>query len=323
MPHEHTQQRSVTRRIQRRALWLVLTVNSALLILQVVGAILFGSLALLADAAHLMSDVFGLGIALSAHTLMQRPTSPRHTYGLQRAEVLGALANGITLAVIVAWIAYESVQRLIDPPSVDGQGLIAVALVGLVVNLGSAVLLHRARGDSLNMHGAFLHMLSDALGSLAAVAAGLAIVIWGAYWADPAASLLIAVVIVWVTWGLLRDAVNVLLEATPRGLDHSDVASALQSAPGVQSVHHLHLWNLASDVRALSAHLILEGPLNLHDAQERGEDLKEMLAHRFKIEHATLELECHDCETTPDDQIPERDEVGSPIHAGDARRTSR
>ena len=308
--------------MQKRALWLALTVNSGLLILQVVGAILFGSLALLADAAHLMSDVFGLGIALGAHTLMQRPTSPRHTYGLQRAEVLGALANGITLAVIVGWIGYESIQRLIDPPSVDGEGLVTVALVGLAVNLGSAAVLHRARGDSLNMHGAFLHMLSDALGSLAAVAAGLAIVIWSAHWADPAASLLISGVIVWVTWGLLRDAINVLLEATPRGLDHSDVAAALQSAPGVQSVHHLHLWNLASDVRALSAHIILGGPLNLHDAQERGEDLKEMLAHRFKIEHATLELECHDCEREPDEQFPARNEVGSPARASDARRTS-
>jgi cobalt-zinc-cadmium efflux system protein len=250
---------------------------------------------------------------------MQRPRSARHTYGLQRAEVLGALANGVTLAVIVAWIAYESIQRLVDPPAVDGEGLIAVALVGLAVNLGSAALLHRARGDSLNMHGAFLHMLSDALGSLAALAAGIAIVMWSAYWADPVASLFISVVIVWVTWGLVRDAINVLLEATPRGLDHSDVAAALQSAPGVQSVHHLHLWNLASDVRALSAHVILEGPLNLHDAQGRSDELKEMLAHRFKIEHATLELECHDCEVEPHEELVTSNEEG-PLHPEDSRQ---
>jgi cobalt-zinc-cadmium efflux system protein len=311
MTHDHSLHKHVTRRMQTRALSLALTVNSALLILQVLGAILFGSLALLADAAHLLSDVFGLGIALGAHRLMMRPASQRHTYGLQRAEVLGALANGASLALIAAWITYESIQRLLDPPSVDGMGLMAVAFIGLTINIGSAVILHRARGDSLNMHGAFVHMVSDALGSLAALVAGISVVVWDARWADPAASLLITVVIVWATWGLLREAVHVLLEGTPRGLDHSDVASALQTAPGVQSVHHLHLWNLASDVQAMSAHVVLKGPLDLHDAQGRSAELKELLRHRFKIEHATLEMECHDCESSTD-------EVGIARETGDA-----
>lgn len=300
MSHNHSQHTPITRRTQTQALWLALTANSALLFLEVAGAILFGSLALFADAAHLLSDVFGLFIAVGAHKLMMRPASARHTYGLQRAEVLGALANGVTLTAIVAWIIYESIQRLLDPPSVDGLGLLIVAVIGLAINAGSALLLHRERGDSLNMHGAFVHMLSDALGSLATVVAGVAVVVWGADWADPAASLLITIAVVWVTWGLLREAVNVLLEGTPRGLDHGDVADALDAEPGVKSVHHLHIWNLASDVRALSAHIVFEGPLDLHAAQNRSDELKTMLNHRFNIEHATLELECHNCEAPGD-----------------------
>ncbi|MGH2787704.1 MAG: cation diffusion facilitator family transporter [Actinomycetota bacterium] len=299
MSHDHSP-RPVTRSMQTRALWVALSINSVLLVAEVIGAIMFGSLALFADAAHLLSDVFGLAIALGAHRLMARPASARHSYGMQRAEVLGALANGVMLAVIVVWISYESIRRILDPPTVDGPGLLVVGVIGLAINAGSAVLLHRASGDSLNMRGAFVHMVSDALGSLATVVAAVAIVVWSAHWADPVASLVIATVIVWATWGLLREAIHVLLEATPRGLDPAEVGRALDSAPGVESVHHLHLWNLASDVRALSAHIVLRGPLNLHEAQNRSSALKAMLQDRFRIEHATLELECHDCEAAAD-----------------------
>jgi cobalt-zinc-cadmium efflux system protein len=299
MSHDHSH-RPVTRSMQTRALWVALCINSVLLVAEVIGAIMFGSLALFADAAHLLSDVFGLAIALGAHRLMARPASARHSYGMQRAEVLGALANGVMLAVIVVWISYESIRRILDPPTVDGPGLLVVGVIGLAINAGSAVLIHRASGDSLNMRGAFVHMVSDALGSLATVVAAVAIVVWSAHWADPVASLAIATVIVWATWGLLREAIHVLLEATPRGLDPAEVGRALDSAPGVESVHHLHLWNLASDVRALSAHIVLRGPLNLHEAQNRSSALKAMLQDRFRIEHATLELECHDCEAAPD-----------------------
>ena len=171
-----------------------------------------------------------------------------------------------------------------------------VAAIGLAVNLVGAGIVRRERGHSLNMQGAYMHMLFDAIGSVAAIVAGFAVFVWDADWIDPVASLVIAAIIVWATWGLVRDAINVLLEGTPRGMDHAAVEMALRQQPGVESVHHLHLWNLASDVRALSAHVVLEGPLDLHEAQNRGDELKEMLRGRFGVEHSTLELECHDCE---------------------------
>jgi cobalt-zinc-cadmium efflux system protein len=284
------------RTAQTRALKLALGINACYLVVEVVGGVVFGSLALLADAGHMLSDVVGLGVAIAAHGLMGRPASARHTYGLQRTEVLGALANGVILVGVVVWIGIVAIQRLSAPPAVAGGGLLVVATFGLIVNLASAWIVRRERGHSLNMQGAYVHMLFDAIGSVAVIVAGVGVFVWDAYWVDPAASLVIAGIIVWATWGLLREAINVLLEGTPRGMDHAAVEAALSEQPGVESVHHLHLWNLASDVRALSAHVVLEGPLDLHEAQIRGDELKAMLRERFGVEHSTLELECHDCE---------------------------
>jgi cobalt-zinc-cadmium efflux system protein len=295
--HDHSRHHLPAQRAaQKRTLRLALGVNACFLVVEVVGGLAFGSLALLADAGHMLTDVFGLGLALGAHGLMGRPSSAQHTFGLQRTEVLGALANGLILVGVVVWIGIEAIQRLTAPPDVAGGGLLAIATFGLALNLVSAWLLRRDRGHSLNMQGAYVHMLSDAIGSLAAVVAGVSVLVWDANWVDPAASLVIAVIIVWATWGLLRDAINVLLEGTPRGMDHAAVERALSEQPGVESIHHLHLWNLASDVRALSVHVVLEGPLDLHEAQNRGDRLKEMLNVRFSVEHTTLELECHNCE---------------------------
>ena len=182
---------------------------------------------------------------------------------------------------------------------VVGGGLLAVALAGLAVNLVSAWLLGRARGRSLNMHGAFAHMAADAVSSLGAVLAGVAVLLWGATWADAAVSVMIGVLVLWSAWGLLRDATQVLLEGTPRGLDAVAVEAALAAQDDVERVHHLHLWNLASDTPALSGHVVLRGGMTLHDAQERADQLKTMLAERFGIEHATLELECHPCTPAP------------------------
>jgi cobalt-zinc-cadmium efflux system protein len=261
-----------------------------------VGGVVFNSLALLADAAHMLSDVAGLAIALVAQHLMDRPFSARKTYGFQRAEVLGAMANGLTLAAVTVWIFTEAWGRLWNPEVVTGRGMLIVGALGLAVNSGSAVVLARSRGRSLNMHGAWLHMVSDAAGSVAVIAAAAAALLWGAQWVDPAASIIIGILIMASTWRLLAETVHVLMEGTPRGIDLRTVQTAMEAEPGVESVHHLHLWNLASDSAALSAHLVLERDTSLHDAQERGDRIKEALAGRFGIEHATLEFECHACE---------------------------
>lgn len=286
----------MTRRAQRRALLVALAINGVFLIVEVVGGLVFNSLALLADAGHMLSDVGALAIALTAHSLMERPATARHTYGLQRAEVVGGFFSAVSLVVVVAWIFFEAVGRLRQPEDVGGGGLLAVAAIGLIVNAVSAAMLARTRGGSLNVHSAFVHMAADAAGSIAVIAAAIGVLVWGVTWVDPAASIFIGVLVLWAAAGLIKSTLHVLLEGSPRGMDANEVERSMREFEGVDGVHHLHLWNLASDVPALSAHVVLDGDLDLHDAQERGHRIKRMLAQRFGIEHATLELECHACE---------------------------
>lgn len=299
MSDVHVHGHGATRSIQRRALWIALSLNAGYMGAEVIGGLAFNSLALLADAAHMLSDVVGLAIALFAQAMMTKAASARHTYGLQRGEVLGALANGIALVAVAGWIVFEAIRRLSSPEPVEGIGVVIVASIGLAVNLVSAVILGRAQGSSLNMRGAFLHMAADAAGSVAVIAAGTAVLAWGATWADPLASLLVALLVLWMTWSLLRDTVHVLMEGAPKGMDPEAVEAALEEQDDVKSVHHLHLWTLASDVPALSVHVVLADDRTLHEAQERGVVLRQMLLERFGIEHVTLELECHPCAETP------------------------
>jgi cobalt-zinc-cadmium efflux system protein len=317
--HDHGHSHGANRSLQRRALWIALVANAAFLGVEVAGGLVFGSLALLADAAHMLSDVVGLSVALVAQRLLDRPATARHSYGLQRAEVLGAQVNGLTLLVVSGWIVYEAAHRLGHPAEVTGGGLLAVAAVGLAVNVASAVVLARAAGDSLNMRGALLHMLADAAGSVGAIVAGVAVVVWGASWVDPVASIVIAALVLWSSWGLLRETARILLEGTPRGMDPDAVRTALSADPDVEAVHHLHLWNLASDVPALSAHVVLRGERTLHDAQATGARLKARLEAEHGIGHATLELECHSCEPPPgaaDGHDHRRDDRAGAIHDG-------
>lgn len=307
--HDHsgaaTDRSPAGRARQRRALWWSLGANAGFMVVEVVGGLAFASLALLADAAHMLSDVAGLAIALVAQQLAARRATTRHTYGLQRAEVLGAQVNGLLLLVMAGWIMFEAVQRIGSPADVQGGGVLVVATLGLFVNLGSAVLLARVKGNSLNLRGAYLHMVLDAAGSVAAMVAAVAVIGWDAAWVDPVASIGISLLVVWSAWGLLRDTAQVLLEGTPRGMDPVDVEQALLADDAVDAVHHLHLWNLASDVPALSAHVVLEGEdVTLHDAQASGDRLKALLGERFGIEHATLELECHPCAPEPAHDAP-------------------
>lgn len=288
------------REAQGRALRLALAANASFLVVEVVGGLATRSLALLADAAHMASDVAALLIALLAQRLLSRPATGTHSYGLQRAEVLGAQANGIGLLVVALWIVLEAVRRLDQPSEVAGGGLLVIAAVGLLVNLGSLVVLRRAAGDSLNMRGAVLHMGLDAAGSVGAMIAGAAALWWGADRVDPLVSILVAGLVLWSGFGLLRSTAHVLLEGTPRGVDVDALTSAILAEPDVEAVHHLHVWSLASDVPALSAHVVLDGERTLHDAQAAGWRLKELLEQRFGISHATLELECHPCDGPED-----------------------
>ena len=287
------------RSAERRALRLVLVANAVFTGAEVAGGIVFGSLALLADAAHMASDVAAIGIALIAVALAERPHTSRHTYGLQRAEVLGAMVNAVALFAVSAFVVWEAIAHLRHSHHVAGRGVLLVASLGLLVNLGSAVVLARARGRSLNMRAAYAHMAFDAAGSVAAIAAGVAIVVFGAAWFDAVASMAISVLVVWASWRLLAESVQVLLEGAPREIDVTDAERLIRSDPAVSSVHHVHVWSLASDVPALSAHVVLGETVSLHDAQLHGDRLKARLAQEMGIHHATLELECHVCEPDP------------------------
>lgn len=265
---------------------MALLITAGYLLVEVVGGLLTGSLALLADAGHMLTDVAALALALFAFWLARRPSSPRRTYGWYRAEVLAALANGVLLVLITLAVVWEALQRLAAPPEVAALPMLAVAGLGLLANLASAWILHG--GEGLNQRGAYLHVLGDLLGSAGALAAGLVILTTGWGYADPLASLGISVLVLWSAWRLVIEAVDVLLEASPRDLDMREVAAALRQIPGVSDVHDLHGWTVTSGFTALSGHLALEAG---QDPAPVLAAAQELLRRHFGVAHSTLQLE--------------------------------
>lgn len=243
----------------------------------------------------MVTDVVALAVAYAAFRVAQRPPTERHTYGFGRTEVLVAQANAVVLFVGGVAVVIEAIQRFGSPKPVDAAGVVVVGVLGLAVNLGSATLLGRHAHGNINMRAAWWHLMADAAGSVAVIVAGVGSAVFGADWLDPAAAILIAVLVFVAAARLMRDAARVLLEAAPAGIQTTDVMRALEGEPGVEAVHHLHLWTTGSEHAALSAHVVLGGELTLHDAQNRAVELKQMLSQRFGIEHATLEVECHAC----------------------------
>lgn len=249
------------------------------------------SIALLADAGHNLSDVLGLLVAWAGMELAKRPASKRFTYGWRGSSILAALANGLLLLVAVGAIAWEAVQRFADPPPVPGIPVMIVAAVGIVVNLSTALLFARGRKGDVNVRGAFLHMAADAAVSAAVVIGGAAILLTGARWIDPAISLAVVAVILWSTWGLLRESLAMVLQAVPDGIDVDAVEDALVSLPGVARVHDLHIWPMSTTEAALTAHLVMPGG---HPGDAFLLDLQHRLAHDFGIDHTTVQIEVAD-----------------------------
>ncbi|MGN6363124.1 MAG: cation diffusion facilitator family transporter [Thermomicrobiales bacterium] len=274
-----------------RAFAIGMALNIGFVIIEAVYGKLAGSLALVADAGHNLSDVLGLGLAWGAAVLAQRRPTVRRTYGLRRTSILAALANAIILLVAVGGIAWEAIRRLQTPDHVGGVTVIWVAAIGIVVNIGTALLFLRGRHTDLNIRGAFLHMAADGAVSLGVVLAGIAIVLTGQGWIDPAVSLAIVVVILAGTWGLLRDSVNLALDAVPEQIDVAAVESYLRALPQVQDVHDLHIWAMSTTETALTAHLVR--PASALDDGLLARASAE-LHDRFGIEHATLQVETGD-----------------------------
>ena len=272
----------------RRALAVVFGLTTAFLVAEVVGGLLTGSLALLADAGHMASDSASIGLALFAFWLSRRPATPNRSFGYQRAEILAALFNGITLVAISIWIFIEAYRRLADPPEVLGGWMLTVAVLGLAVNLIGATVLSRSGGESLNLQGALRHVIADVMGSVGAIVASLVIILTGWVYADPIISALIGILVLASSWTLLRDSVNVLLEQTPRGLDAEEIGHKMVEAEGVEEVHDLHVWEITSGFPALSAHVLVGRD---HDCHERRRTLEKALYRDFGIEHTTLQMD--------------------------------
>ena len=287
-----------------RAFAIGITLNLILVVTQAIYGLSAHSIALLADAGHNLGDVMGLVLGLGAAVMARRPPTRRHTYGLRRASIMAALINGAILLLASGGIAWEAVRRLNHPEPVSGGIVAAVAGVAILVNGGTAALFLSGRKADLNIRGAFMHMAADAGVSLGVLLAGLGIRMTGWLWLDPVMSLAVVAAIVAGTWGLIREAVSLSLDAVPQGIDADDVQTYLESLPGVTEVHDLHIWGMSTTEAVLTAHLVLPG-LTDDDAflARACGDLHE----RFSIEHATLQLEhgdgAHPCSLAPVDVV--------------------
>jgi len=288
--HSHDHATAATRHRGRLTAALVITV--VVLLAELVGAALSGSLALLADAGHMAADAAGIGLALFATWMAGRPATSRRTFGYQRAEILAALANAAALLALSGYVAYSAVLRLMDPPEVEAGIMIAFGVVAAVANGVSLTLLAAGRHESINVHGAFLEVFSDLLGALAVIAAAVLVATAGFALADPIASLLIAAMVVPRAVRLLKDAVDILLEAAPRGVDLDDVRRHLLDEPGVKDVHDLHAWTITSGLPVMSAHVVVDDAVLGDGGYGRLLDrLHECLAGHFDVDHSTLQLE--------------------------------
>src|SRR5919198_6726428 len=271
----------------RRRLQAALVITAGVMMAEAIGGWIAHSLALLADAGHMLADVAAIGLSLVMARLARRPVTAERTFGLLRLEILAALVNGAALIVISLGVAVEAVQRFRTPPAVHGTLLVAVAAIGLAANAAGAAVLHRGHRHSLNERGAYLHVVSDALGSLGALVAGVVILATGWVAADPLISLFISVLILASAWGLVRESADVLLEAAPAHIALQDVHDRITSVPGVASVHDLHVWTVTSGVIAMSGHLVVRNPADnqrvLEVVQRRLGDLG--------IRHVTVQME--------------------------------
>ena len=281
------------RTIESRRLTLALAITAIYFFAEVAGGLLTNSLALLSDAGHMFSDIAALSLSLFAFKFARRPATSKKTYGYHRLEILAALVNGLALWLIVGVIFNEAYRRLLNPPQVHSMGMLAVAGVGLVVNVTAGWVLYGCDRKSLNMRGAFLHVLSDALGSAGAVIAALVMLLAGWHLADPLVSFLIGLLILYTSWDLVRESADILMQSVPGGIDVEQVQRAMEQVSGVRKVHDLHVWSVTSGVFTLSAHAVIQPGGNPHAILDQ---IEERLKSDFSIEHTTIQLETEDRE---------------------------
>jgi cobalt-zinc-cadmium efflux system protein len=282
--HDHAARTDADRRLLLGALCLI----AALMVVELVAGIVADSLALLADAGHMISDVAALGFALAAATMAARPARGQWTYGFRRLEIVSAQANGLALLLVGIWIVYGAIHRLVSPSDVDGGIVLVVALAGIAVNLAATALLARTSRESLNVRGAFLHVSTDLAAFVGTAVAGGLILVTGWDRFDPIAGLAVAGLMFWGAFGLLRESMRIFLEAAPKNIDPAAVGRALLDEPEVVEVHDLHVWTLTSGFPVVSAHVLVEPGADCHAIRGR---LEQKLAEAFGLEHSTLQVE--------------------------------
>jgi cobalt-zinc-cadmium efflux system protein len=311
--HDHHAHHHDLRSMSYKRLWWALVINLVFLLVEIIGGILTHSLALLADAGHMLTDVGALGLAIFVAHLAKRKATPDRTFGLLRAEVLGAFINGGTLVLIVGLIFWEAWKRLGHIQEIDGPYMLLIAALGLLANIVSALILAKGREENVNVRGAFLHMIADALGSVGAIAAGLIIWTTGWYPVDTIASVVIGLLILWSSWGFLKQTLNILLEATPENIDYTEVKRSLEELEHIDTVHDLHIWTITSGMPVLSAHIALATCCSgTNHWQNCLGDAQKLLKDRFGIEHTTLQLEPGDNVCAAECTLIENDETGKP-----------
>lgn len=285
--HSHAHSHSHAPADFGRAFAIGIVLNTAFVVVEAVYGVLSGSMALIADAGHNLSDVLALLLAWAASVAAKRPPSGRYTYGYKSSTILAAFANAMLLAVTIGAILFETLHRMVTPSQVEGMTMVVIAGIGIAINTGTALLFLRGRHHDINIRGAFLHMAADALVSAGVVLAGLAIMWTGQLWIDPVTSLVIVAVIAWGTWGLARDSIKMSLNAVPDGIDEQAVRTHLATRPGVASVHDLHIWPMSTTETALTAHLVIPGG---HPGDAFLEQLAHGLEHEFGIAHITVQI---------------------------------
>ena len=269
-------------------MWIALGINAAMLVAEAVGGVLTGSLAVLADAGHVLSDVGAIGLALFAAALAARPAEGRMTFGYQRSEILAALVNGLLLVAVAIAIAYAAIGRLGDPPQIEAGGVLGLGLLGLAGNVAATLVLARGERADVNLEGVLRHSATDALGSIGVVIAGVVVLVGGSSIVDPIVSLAISLLILISSWRLIKEPFDVLMEAAPAGVDVDAAGAAICSEEGVRSVHDLHIWTVTSGFGAIAAHVVVAADCDRDLVRRR---LELLLHERFGIDHTTLQME--------------------------------
>lgn len=290
--HNHGHDHDHTHGANKKVLLISFFIITVYMVVEVIGGFLTNSLALLSDAGHMLSDSIALAIALAAFILGEKAASHSKTFGYKRFEILAAVLNGVTLIVIAVFIFYEAIKRFANPPEVATTGMLIVSVIGLLVNIVVAWIMMRG-GDTeenLNMRGAYLHVLSDMLGSVGAIAAALLIIFFGWGWADPLASVIVAMLVLRSGFYVTKAAIHVLMEGTPSNVDVSDVIQTIEQTKGIQSIHDLHIWTISSGLNALSCHAVVDDQLTVAESESMLRKIEHDLEHKG-ITHVTIQLE--------------------------------